>query len=631
MMLTLGYGGAKKRRVVVQELKEEVKEEVKDEMNGGEGTAYDEEELVTSGDACLDDIEVDIETIVVEGNRNGEVEAAVVKEKSEEEDDDDEEKEEGEEEIAAEVDFTLLSEDELGLTDHEDQPMDEFTKPMDHSSVACHLCKKTFNGTIGLKRHIGHMHKDGKLRKTKRVVKAKAKEFVGKPIEEKYKNFPPFICNVCNVEFQGSIVLSSHIAKEHPQAKKLGKNGDEQMQTESRKENDVDGNGMDSEVGEHSLVVNDGILPFQCADCYKQFKSKLSLQQHKKIKHSQQNLTCDMCDYCTSLRSDLKHHKQSKHTDEKFPCQLCSHTSDTKPGLKYHNMKQHSKTINEDENLEVCDVCTQRFKSTHGLKLHKRRAHYTELKFEDTKNAFLLDMEDMSKKDENLAVKAEQMEFKDMATDAEELETQQKYGAPDVKIEDLMVNVAEVRSEELLDFTLLSEDELSLSVGDESMDRVSNPVDTSNVCIICDKNFNGMIGLKKHIGHMHKTDRPHRITKFQNGKTKVTIGNKPLEADYEKNESCNFCNEEFQDTCVLKSHIAKEHPQTNASVADQKAAFTLCVLCSATFNSRVELRKHKKNEHRDQEFPCSQCKWSGDTPNSLQIHRNSVCRAQGVF
>ena len=130
---------------------------------------------------------------------------------------------------------------------------------------------------------------------------------------------------------------------------------------------------------------------------------------------------------------------------------------------------------------------------------------------------------------------------------------------------------------------------------------------------------------------MHKEDRLHKTTKIHKRKQKLKAQKKHDEADHETTEICNFCNVEFRGTSVLKSHIAKEHPQTTASVADQKEAFTLCVLCPATFNSRVELRIHKKNEHRDQEFPCSQCNWTGDTPNSLQNHRNNVCRAQGVF
>ena len=107
--------------------------------------------------------------------------------------------------------------------------------------------------------------------------------------------------------------------------------------------------------------------------------------------------------------------------------------------------------------------------------------------------------------------------------------------------------------------------------------------------------------------------------------------NKDIELNNENCMSCDLCNEEFKGSCALKSHIARDHPQTNAMIADQKKAFTLCVLCSATFNSRVELRKHKKSEHKDQEFPCPQCNWTGDTPNSLQNHRTNVCRARGVY
>ena len=155
MMLTLGYGGVKKRKVLMQEQeKVEVEKDVEEEIE--KGAAYDEE-FVTAGNACLDDINVDKQTTVVDNNSSGEVEAAV----SEKEDVDEEENAAADEERV--VDFTLLSEDELGLTD-EDEPMEEFSKPKDNS-VACDVCKKTFNGAIGLKRHIGRKHKDLKVDK----------------------------------------------------------------------------------------------------------------------------------------------------------------------------------------------------------------------------------------------------------------------------------------------------------------------------------------------------------------------------------------------------------------------------------------------------------------------------------
>ena len=125
MMLTLGYGGAKKRKVFMQEEEKEVKKrKMITQEDEEKGTDFDEE-FVTAGDAHLDDIEVDKETVVVEDNRISEVGAAVIEERSEKEEEGDEEKEDeiAEDEEEEVVDFTLLSEDELGLAD-EDEPME---------------------------------------------------------------------------------------------------------------------------------------------------------------------------------------------------------------------------------------------------------------------------------------------------------------------------------------------------------------------------------------------------------------------------------------------------------------------------------------------------------------------------
>ena len=44
--------------------------------------------------------------------------------------------------------------------------------------------------------------------------------------------------------------------------------------------------------------------------------------------------------------------------------------------------------------------------------------------------------------------------------------------------------------------------------------------------------------------------------------------NKDIELNNENSMSCDFCNEEFKGSGALKSHIARDHPQTNAMIMD---------------------------------------------------------------
>ena len=44
--------------------------------------------------------------------------------------------------------------------------------------------------------------------------------------------------------------------------------------------------------------------------------------------------------------------------------------------------------------------------------------------------------------------------------------------------------------------------------------------------------------------------------------------NKDIELNNENSMSCDFCNEEFKGSCALKSHITRDHPQTNAMIID---------------------------------------------------------------
>ena len=450
------------------------------------------------------------------------------------------------------LNFTLLSEDELCLSD-EDDPTEEASKTID-SENTCNLCYKTFKGPIGLKKHNGHMHKDGTLTKTKKLKRVNGKELIERKLEEGESNGSHFSCNLCGEVFQGSIVLSSHIARVHP---------DPELNEQAKRES------------------------------YSEYDNDVSVGDHK----------------------------ERQPTDEKLFCKLCDHISSTKPSLKYHMKKQHSAT--NDENFDHCELCQQRFKGSLGLKLHQRRAH-----------SIVKGEKNIGTKSE--PVESEQVEFASSLADSEELVAQNDYeDTTDVKNE-FPSSSEEVHSEELLDFTFLSEDELSLATEDMPMNNSSTPLAASNVCAICDKKFNGTSGLKRHIGMMHKDgDNLQKLPKSSNSKTSTKTETKPVEPSYEDRKPqlvCHFCNEEFGQIKQLNIHITREHPQTTASVADLKEAFVLCVLCSATFKTRVELKRHKQSEHRDQQFPCSQCKFIGDTPNSLQNHRNNVCRVEvGVF
>ena len=426
MMLTLGYGGAKKRRKVDEQQEEE-----------GEGVTVFREEMATDGDAPRDDIEVERQTADVGDDVSVEVDPAISEVRIKEE-----EKEivEDEEEI---VDFTLLSEDELGFAE-EDEPMEQLTKSMNDSAV-CDVCNKTFNGPIGLKRHIGHMHKDGKLHTTKKLQKAKAQNLVDQQIEGMQRKLPPFICSICDAEFQGNIVLRSHIARDHPQQKNLEEIGAESMERESR-------------------------------------------------------------------------------GAKKFHCKFCSHTSDTKQGLKYHKIKQHPKANDDFSNLIACNICEQSFKGPHGLKVHTKKSHKTEnenadeLKFGNTNDMFSPGMDTSQNIDGNLPIKAEQMDFTNISTDdAAKMETDNKNEVENEHIN----NITDVKTEDILDFTLLSEEELSISAGDEPMEEISNELDTSNMCAICDKNFTGTNGLKRHMGMKHKQDTFPKAPKMHKTKQKL--------------------------------------------------------------------------------------------------------------
>jgi hypothetical protein len=96
---------------------------------------------------------------------------------------------------------------------------------------------------------------------------------------------------------------------------------------------------------------------YKCDICYKTFKAKQVLYQHKWSIHKIGPVHCDICDAPYSSKRYLKRHIQRNHkinVEEKFKCDICDQEFDTHDIMEKHTINAHLKLSDED----LCNLQT---------------------------------------------------------------------------------------------------------------------------------------------------------------------------------------------------------------------------------------------------------------------------------
>jgi len=183
------------------------------------------------------------------------------------------------------------------------------------------------------------------------------------------------ICWVCGITFPSSEgeQVYKHMLKEHPlKAVQACKVCGVYNQTKKL---------YASHMKVHRMENLDGSSMFQCSKCAysthrpDNFASHRSM--HKKMEESEgMTFVCDECGNVFKTKLSLKNHVRSQHKNENsqtFECKECH-----KVFLQRHNLLQHM-LIHGDEKGYSCEFCPQSFATPSTLIKHRQRNHWVQM------------------------------------------------------------------------------------------------------------------------------------------------------------------------------------------------------------------------------------------------------------
>ncbi|XP_052069588.1 oocyte zinc finger protein XlCOF6-like [Mytilus californianus] len=250
----------------------------------------------------------------------------------------------------------------------------------------CKICKNFYFSEYSLKIHLKRMHTEN-LVHTCRTCGKNFNQRYNLFIHMKYhySQIPrPFACKECDKNF-----TSKHRLFVHQQTHSIDKFtcsicGKQFLTTESRSAHyrrhvkekrhacEVCGHKFlsPSELDAHSIKHEKQV--FECSLCNKKYSTHKLLERHEKIHTGNYDrpVTCHLCHKFFFRLSVLKRHIKEVHSNTTYSCDICGSKTKSEKNLKLHHKRIHS-----GEKKFDCTICGKKFNLKNCLDDHFKRCH----------------------------------------------------------------------------------------------------------------------------------------------------------------------------------------------------------------------------------------------------------------
>lgn len=213
-------------------------------------------------------------------------------------------------------------------------------KPL--SRFPCHICGKSFNKELTLRRHLQHAH----IHPT--------------------SSMPGLACSQCSHVARTARGLKSHLETRHDME------GGEIFQCELCRYNAL----SKATLARHQKAAHP-----QCDLCEAHFGSEEALEEHTLFLHPD-TLMCSLCQARQASQRELKEHMSLHYNESRFACQKCDSEFDSFPDLNTHILRDHLLPAvgkeQPQEDLFPCFECEFQVNDIRELTRHIQVTHFQE-------------------------------------------------------------------------------------------------------------------------------------------------------------------------------------------------------------------------------------------------------------